>query len=721
MKKKELIFLAMSLAIVALLLSSCSNAPKNVSQLVGMIHPYPANGTIVSTSTVTLKWKVNVPESWGVTYSLYFSTNPEPLTLIATGLTNQSYTLKNLKLDNAYSWRIVARDNKGHVVEGPVWQFVYRKIIKQTRVNTIVEETIGTVYTLDPAWAYTPSSGEAIYQLYDNLIQYDGTSTKKFIPMISTNVPNEKDGTILNNGKTFIFHIRKNVQFHNGDILTPQDVVYSLERSIIFDRTGGPSWMLAEPIFPKISDSYVDSITQCAVKLAGVKKFSDLFTPGTRTPKNAKYRQALLDTFKFVSKAFEIKGDDVIINLPHPYPPFLSILAHTSNVSAIIDKKWAIAHGAWPGTANTWWKYHNPSKDPLRYIEDGSGPFFLKKWDKGKEIVFERFDKYWAGPAKIVYGIIKRVDAFTTRKLDLESGKADMIYVPINYISQFENIPNVTVVKGLPALTIFMVGFVWNVKSSSYIGSGKLDGNGIPPDFFSHLNVRKAFEYLFPYKAYIHNVLDGYAITPNGAIPKGLLGYNPKVPPTYHQDLAKAAEYFKKAYNGELWKKGFEFTLVYNKENFDGRTAAEMIKAFAKKINPKFRINVSSESWSSFLDDYYAGKLPMFYLGWSADYPDPYDFAQPYYSSKGSYGSTLGEAYVKWAKSNMDPLLNEVFKTTDRTKLSEIYQKMNELAYENALYIWIDQPLIVHVQRSDIKGWYYNPARSGVDFYSLSK
>ena len=139
-----------------------------------------------------------------------------------------------------------------------------------------------------------------------------------------------------------------------------------------------------------------------------------------------------------------------------------------------------------------------------------------------------------------------------------------------------------------------MAAFVWNVKSSSYIGSGKLDGNGIPADFFSRLNVRKAFEYLFPYKAYTHNVLDGYAITLNGAIPKGLLGYNPKVPPTYYQDLSKSAEYFKKAYNGELWKKGFEFTLVYNKENSNRRTVCNMIKAFARKINPKFKINVVS-------------------------------------------------------------------------------------------------------------------------------
>ncbi len=121
-----------------------------------------------------------------------------------------------------------------------------------------------------------------------------------------------------------------------------------------------------------------------------------------------------------------------------------------------------------------------------------------------------------------------------------------LIKQPHNYLSQVENIPNVTVVKGLPELSISMVAFVWNVKSSPYIGSGKLDGNGIPPDFFSHLNVRKAFEYLFPHKACTHNVLGGNAITPNGAIPKGLLGYNPKVPPTYYQDLAKATEYSRK-------------------------------------------------------------------------------------------------------------------------------------------------------------------------------
>ena len=35
--------------------------------------------------------------------------------------------------------------------------------------------------------------------------------------------------------------------------------------------------------------------------------------------------------------------------------------------------------------------------------------------------------------------------------------------------------------------------------TSNYIGSGQLDGNGVPPDFFSDLHIRKAFAYSFDF------------------------------------------------------------------------------------------------------------------------------------------------------------------------------------------------------------------------------
>ena len=590
--------------------------------------------------------------------------------------------------------------------------------------DSITYETNGSISTLDPAWAYDGYSMGVLWQVYGSLIQYDRGSVKSFLPMLSTNVPNLEDNTILDNGTTYVFHMRKGVYFHNGDILTPQDVVYSLERAIIFSRSGGPSWMLSEPLLPKINGSYVDSITQWAAKLAGVKKFDDLFLKGTKTPKNDKYKQALIDTFKLVSKAFEVKGNDVIIHLPHPYPPFLLILAHGASWSSIIDQKWAMANGSWPGTANTWWKYHNPvrEKDPLFSIENGTGPFVLKQLIRGREVILERFDKYWAGSAKIKYAIIKNVQEFTTRKLDLLRGNADIIDVPRQYLEQVENVSEVKVIKNLPRLSIYDLAFTWNInpKGNPYIGSGKLDGNGIPPDLFSNLDVRLAFEYLFPYKEYIKQVWLNQAITPNGAIPKGMLGYDSNVPPTYHQDLAKAKYYFKKAYGGELWKKGFKFTAIYI-SGYQGQTALQMIKRYAREINPKFEIMVRGELVSSFLDDYVTEKFPLYLQEWGADYPDPYDFVQPYYSSIGAWGSAMGKNYLKFAKKEIDPLLVKSMNTVDPKERAKIYKQMNVTTHDNAVFIWITEPYGIEVQRSWVKGYYFNPMMHTVDFYYLSK
>jgi peptide/nickel transport system substrate-binding protein len=81
---------------------------------------------------------------------------------------------------------------------------------------------------------------------------------------------------------------------------------------------------------------------------------------------------------------------------------------------------------------------------------------------------------------------------------------------------------------------------------------------------------------------------------------------------------------------------------------------------------------------------------------------------------------------VEWAKKNMDSLVNESMKTLDSKKRAEIYRELNVKAYNNALYIWLAQPLIFEIQRDSIKGWTFNPTRpggaaAGIDFYELSK
>ena len=56
--------------------------------------------------------------------------------------------------------------------------------------------------------------------------------------MISENVPSVRDKTIIN-GTTYIFHIRKNIYFHSGNKLTPEDVKYSFMRELLIGYKNG--------------------------------------------------------------------------------------------------------------------------------------------------------------------------------------------------------------------------------------------------------------------------------------------------------------------------------------------------------------------------------------------------------------------------------------------------------------------------------------------------
>ncbi|MEM3860790.1 MAG: ABC transporter substrate-binding protein [Candidatus Micrarchaeaceae archaeon] len=604
--------------------------------------------------------------------------------------------------------------------------------IAQSVVNpdTFVYEEPGPFITLDPAWSYDTVSGEIIEQVYENLIQYDGTSTVNFLPMLSTNVPSVADGTILDNGTTYVFHIRQGVYFHNGDILTPQDVVYSFEEMVIFDRSGGPSWMLAGPLFPMIDGQYVSTIVQVVANELGLSNplnytsLSSLgiFATGTKNPLTDKYKQALINAFNLLAKDFEVKGNDVIIHLPQPYAPFIYILTDTD----ILDQKWCADQNAWNGSANDWWYYHNPveSADPLRDIENGTGPYMVQYIDPGREIMLRRFDEYWQGPAKIKYAVVKYINEFTTSLLDLKAGRADAISVPLQNLSEVQGIKGVTVITGLPSLTVFGIAFQWNINShgNSFVGSGKLNGNGIPSDFFSNLDVRKGFEYLFPYKQFIQQALNGMALQPNSAIIKGLLGYDPNLP-TYEQDLAKAETYFKKAYDGELWQKGFKFTAVYDTGDTTHQLALQALSDAARQINPKFQISVVGELWPNYLADEISQKLPMYIAGWAADYPDPYDFADAYYASTGAYGGYLGQNYTNFAQKNLDPLVSKLMSTVVPSQRAQIAEQLTTLDHDNALYIWTDQDEAYWVARSWVKGWYYNAetSASGPYFYVLSK
>ncbi len=79
--------------------------------------------------------------------------------------------------------------------------------------DTYIHLGIGEPETLDPHYAYDTASGEALGMVYDNLIAYKGESVTEFIPRLSLEVPSVENGLIKDDGKTYVFPIRKGQNF----------------------------------------------------------------------------------------------------------------------------------------------------------------------------------------------------------------------------------------------------------------------------------------------------------------------------------------------------------------------------------------------------------------------------------------------------------------------------------------------------------------------------
>jgi len=395
----------------------------------------------------------------------------------------------------------------------------------------------------------------------------------------------------------------------------------------------------------------------------------------------------------------------------------MAILAQTW--SSILDKEWCIEQGDWPGWKDyvQWVKYNNPETPPLQEKMMGTGPFKLDRWEHGVEVVLTRNDNYWREPAKIKTAIIKKVDEWSTRKLMFLAGDVDIVYVPRAHIKELEGVPNIRVYKDLPSLVLSPgMFFTFDIASDSpYIGSGELDGNGIPTDFFSDVNVRKAFAYSFDYDRFLEEALLGEAVRPANPIIEGLPFYWEDAP-KYEYNLTLAEEYFKKAWGGEVWEKGFSLTITYNVGNLERKTACEILKYNIESLNPKFKIYIRAVEWPTFLRDMVKSRLPIFLIGWLADYPDPHNFVHPFMHSKGTFA-----AWQHYSNPEVDELIEEGIETVNATKRAEIYHKLAILYFEDVPSVPLAQPVDRHYERDWVKGWYYNPIYPGVYFYPLSK
>ncbi len=542
--------------------------------------------------------------------------------------------------------------------------------------DTFVYATIGDPDSLDPAWSYDSASHAIIDNVYEYLLTFSGggVKVKDLKPMLSTSVPSRANGGISADGLTYRFPIRKGVKFHDGAPLTPEDARYSVLRFMLFDRDGGPSSLLLEPI---------------------------LAVTGTR-----KDGKTILGLGEAAMKAVTVDGDALVVKLAKPFAPFLTILA---TYGSIVEKKWCAEHGQWNGELSTWEKFNNPKlADSIpNTLANGTGAFRLERFERTtKQVVLERFGGYWRAPAKLKTVVIKVVDEFATRKLMLQAGDADSIYGPQMYFPQLQNLPGVEVLdkqQTLDVSPILFFSFHINAVGNQNVGSGKLDGEGIPPDFFSDKDVRKGFAYSVDTDAYVRDIQRGKGRTASSFLPPGMLGYRGGKG-KYHFDAKLAAEHFKKAWAGKAWDKGFKVSIVYNTGSAPAQAICQMLKKNVEALNPKFHVDVRVLQWSTYLEQSQQNKLPMFTAAWAADYPDPHNFAFPMLHSAGYYPGKQG-----FKNKEMDALIEKAVRTLDEGERAKLYARLHELWDDEVPNILIAEDYRYRAQRSWVKGYALNP------------
>jgi len=564
--------------------------------------------------------------------------------------------------------------------------FVCGGCAQEKAADSLVVAHKSEMESLDPAYSYDGVTHGMLINVYDTLLKFKGSSLIELEPSVSLQVPSKENGLISEDGLTYTFPIRKGIKFHNGEELTPEDVRYSLMRFMLSDVAGGPSSLLLEPI---------------------------LGVSSTRNDKD----EIVVD-FKDVEKAVRVEGDNVVITLKRPFAPFLSIVARWSY---IISKPWAVSLGAWDGTEATWKEFNNFAKDesPLFDKSNGTGPFKIARWDiAGKNLLLAANEDYFAGAPKIKTIFMRTVDEPSTMRLLLETGDADVAEISPKFVAQLRGNENITVYENLPRLRTDPVIFFTrniNMQANPDVGSGLLDGNGIPSDFFDDADLRKGFEYAFNYDAFLRESLEGRGERAIGPAPKGLIEQNGSFK-QYSFDLKKAEEHFKKARNGEVWEKGFKFTLTYNTSGEMRQIASEILKRNVESLNPKFQIDLRGVTWPAFLEKTAKRQMPMWARGWVADYADAHNFYFPFVHSQGRYALSQG-----YKNPEADKLVERAVAETNAKKRNALYKELHNLIYEDAMQIYTAHPTGLWAMRKNVKGFTDNPVYMGIYFYPMYK
>ncbi|NJN43867.1 MAG: ABC transporter substrate-binding protein [Anaerolineae bacterium] len=599
--------------------------------------------------------------------------------------------------------------------------------------STLVITAPGEPGSLDPAWNYETAGNTVIMNVYETLVFYNRQAGSEFVPQLAT------DWTVSDDGMVYTFNIRQGVQYHLGGEMTASDVAYSFQRAVLQGGGFSPQWLLTEPYYG-----------------IGYHDVAELVNPDTvddRAGLQAEDPAALADVCERTKAA--IVADDaagtVTITLAQPWGPFLGTIA--AGWASVIDQDWAVAQGAWDGDCATWQNFYAVDDEtaPLAKVMNGTGPYMFESWTPGEGWSLVRNDNYWrtepaweggpSGPAAIERIVYQVVDEWGTRFAMLQAGDTDFTSVDRQFVTQVDPLVGerceydaatadfncaptdnpdgpLRLFIGHPSVSRTDAMFVFDINTEGgnpLIGSGALDGNGIPANFFSDINVRRAFNYCFDHDTFIQDALVGEAVQNVGVLIPGMPGYDQNGS-KYSFDLDQCQAEIEAAWGGAVAENGFRIQVAFNTGNVTRQSVAQILQQGFQQLDAKYQIEIIGLPWPSFLNNIRASRLPVYVSGWLEDIHDPHNWAQPF--TVGTYASR--QRLPDDIKANYSELVDAGVAATATEDRAAIYLELQEYDYEVAPAIRLAVATGRHYEQRWVGGWYYNPIYPSNYYYSLS-
>jgi peptide/nickel transport system substrate-binding protein len=357
----------------------------------------------------------------------------------------------------------------------------------------VVDESQSEPTGLDVAWDTDNTAYEIIQNIYQGLIWYQGNSTINYVGVLATS------WTVSPDGLTYVFSLRKDVLFSNGDPFSAYDVWFNLYRATLLN--GPPAYIVGPILFQPGSVTVQDLNT---------------FDFNNPTPQQLAVMQAPNQSIQVVDQY------TVAFHLEKPIGSFLARLA--APPGGMMDPTFIQQNGGTQGNSTS-------NDYILAHGAPGTAPYVVNSWIHGQSITLTLNPHYW-GPTPHVSKVVLQykgsvIDAIN----DLKTGAAQMTYfVPFNLIDQVQNTPGVVLES-------------YQGKSSYCLNYMPLDTTRYPLNI---TNVRHAIDLAINKSAMVQNILSGFGTEYQGPMPRGMFGYDNSIPPTPY-DPAQAEQLLAQA------------------------------------------------------------------------------------------------------------------------------------------------------------------------------